>query len=1012
MNTRSRWILGGRSSGICILIAVLLLSLAHSLFAETVGLPPKRFYSLDDIGDITPGFRIGFDPLGRLMVVRYDKLMVLNDNEWINLIDEKDPIDHTLTQVAYSPEGVGYFASHGHWGTLERQESGLYTPVSLSPEARPEWTLGGDFDHILITEDGAFFYNWNGLLHYNESTGKHRYLQLPGLEQVFEYQGKFYVSVLSIGLMRFDMEQFAVSPVPVKPVFPRDLKNATHVASDSILFTHALRGFMVMKDGMFSEWVTDLDLSDARGAIDLCYLSEGNVAVAVERMGILVLESDGNVVLELTGPEYEGVHQIVSNEPGVLWYATDEGVGKIYYGSGVRSLDHRSGLQTEWPEVCRWDKGILISSNGIIFESYQDTDTGTLRFRPVLNQPDSFNLTVAGCGSQMLIGNGIGVYSIDVDGKLESVISDMDVARVVPLNPDLCIVIGSYEITAIRREGNQWIEFVRRIPGLGFPSIVHKIGNSVWIELGLNRAARLTLERQQLLTQVFEQFPWKQASWVNIGSIGETVVLTGPDDQRVYVDEHSGSYTQAPEIDKLFKQSPFPVWRTVQDSVGNIWLSHNRGVSKLRKEKEGYRFDLGPARLIREPSPILRLFGDDELWVSSRRSLYLVYPVDADQVPRNPKPQLVSVSDAKTQELLFPQGGDGDFSSLSHDQNTLSFRFFSGSYAYDNLSYRVDLKSAFSEWSLTRSGSGLTIPNLKEASYRMQVTLMDANLPMGEPLQLNFTIHPPWYRSALAYGIYGFGFVLLVALLSAIPVAVARNRNRVLARLVDERTHELELTMGRLREEERSRAVHEERNRIAHEIHDSVQQGLSGLKLILDSTLKSSGLTEELQRRLGRAKTILTYTHQEVKHAVWDMETPLLKDENLALALERVASLVNSRAIQIEVISSGLAFPLPRSTQHHLLRIAQESITNAIQHGQAQHIVIRLNFETEHALVEIEDDGKGFNVQDVTHSSHQLGLRGVLDRAERFRGTVDIVSEIGKGTRVSIRVPIPRGDAI
>jgi signal transduction histidine kinase len=409
--------------------------------------------------------------------------------------------------------------------------------------------------------------------------------------------------------------------------------------------------------------------------------------------------------------------------------------------------------------------------------------------------------------------------------------------------------------------------------------------------------------------------------------------------------------------------------------------------------------------LIHAPSPVMRLLGDTELWVTSSRSFYHVHPVETSRGHLKLKPELVSVTDAQDGIDLMPRGGVTHLGTLPYRHNSLSFRFFAGSYGYDNLSYRVDMEGPFSNWSISRSGSNITLPNMKEGRYQMRVSLVDSDFPLGEPLLVSFTIRPPWYRSIAAYMLYALGLLLLAILLSIVPVALVRNRNRMLARLVDERTHELALTMDRLREEERTRAVHEERSRIAHEIHDSVQQGLSGLKLILDSTLKHSDLPEDLQRRLVRAKTILTFTHQEVKHAVWDMETPLLKDGNLCVALERLAALVNCNSTRIEVVSEGEPISLPATTNHHLLRIVQESITNAIRHGEAHHIRIMVKFLVDHALVSIRDDGKGFDVQQVTGSSNQLGLRGVLDRVERFKGSVQIFSQPGEGTEVKIRVP-------
>ncbi len=976
-------------------------------FSETVGIPPVRLFSIEDVGNISPGFRLGFDPLGRVSVTYYNEYLVLNDNEWIRLSEDGDEMEHALSHVAYSNDGTPYFSSHGHWGVLNKNEQGYLFPVSISPSERPEWTFANEFDKITFHDTGVIFYNWNGLVYLDTETGEQKFLKIRGLEQVLSFRGDIYVTIVSVGIRRIDLGKMKLEFVEVEPYSPVALKKGVKVARNSILFSHPGRGFLVYNGKSLKEWKTQLDSLGSQNIADFCYLSEGNLAVALDGEGIFVLSQDGNILTALTNDEFRRVKQIVTNEQGIFWFSTDSSIGKVHYGSGITTIGKRSGLQVGWPQVYNWEKGYLAVSDSTIYESETNDLTGVVQFRPVLGQPDGLNLTAVPDDEFLLIGNAGGIVR-GKPGHFEPILTDIDVARIVVIKRGFCMVIGSSEITAIRFDGRKWVECVDRISGFGFPSIVHQVGESVWIELGPNRVVRLKVENDQIDSILFQDFPWDKPAWVNIGVIDNTVIMSGRGSDRVYFDESTGEICESSELDALFSKSPFGVWRSINDSFGNIWLSHNHGVSMFSKTENDYQFEFGFAGIIKEPTPTFQILNEGEIWVSARSSLYRVQPQKLVDLQSNLKPILDIVKDVGSGRSIPFSDDIVDLGNLDYESNNLSFRFFSGTYLLPSLEYKVEVKNSYSKWNLLDANSHITIPNLKEGSYQLKVELVDSGVGVGEPLIVFFVIEPPWYRNSLAYFLYFIGLVIVASLMASVPVFFIRNRNKMLSRLVNERTYELRETMEKLRLEELNSAVHEERNRIANEIHDSVQQGLSGLKLILDSLLKHDNLSNVLKNGLGKAKTILAFTHQEVHHAVWDMETTILEDGNLYLALEKIAELVNSKSRHIEIVEIGTPVRLPTATNHHLLRIAQESTTNAISHGDAKTITVALNYRDNDLVVTITDDGSGFDVDRATNSNHQLGLRGILSRVEKIKGIVDIKSEIDKGTVITITVPISK----
>jgi signal transduction histidine kinase len=219
--------------------------------------------------------------------------------------------------------------------------------------------------------------------------------------------------------------------------------------------------------------------------------------------------------------------------------------------------------------------------------------------------------------------------------------------------------------------------------------------------------------------------------------------------------------------------------------------------------------------------------------------------------------------------------------------------------------------------------------------------------------------------------------------------------------------------MQRLNEETRHAATLAERDRLAGEIHDSMQQGLSGAIIQLDTTLKMGAVTEAVRSRLNVVRNMISYARHEVQHAVWDMESPLLEGTELGEALRKISALVNVAGMNIETRVTGEPVEMPQTAKHHLLRMAQEATTNAVRHAQASRVDIELRYGDSAISLTIVDDGVGFVEDEVRSKTFgHFGLRGLRARAAKIGGTLTIESSPGVGTLVQIVMPLPVGASV
>ena len=703
----------------------------------------------------------------------------------------------------------------------------------------------------------------------------------------------------------------------------------------------------------------------------------------------------------LTTPPYHRVADLATNEAGVLWVAGEDAVVKVLYGSPLTQFGQQLGLPVSWPGVLLWDDRFIVASGGQLFEAMPQTSGVPNRFERLERQIQAGAWASAANGRHLLVGNARGIFSVERDGSFIPVALTSDVARLAMLGLDLCFAIGRAEISLLRLRDGRWTEVAERISGIGDPSVVHTSKHAVWIETGGNRVGRLSLKDGRLVLRVFEDLPWKETQWVNVGSIDDLVILSGPAAGRVFFDEKTERFVAAPELEQLLARSPYWITRVDKDETGTLWATHNRGVVTFTPKAGDYEMDSDTFDLVNDHYPSVTILPGNDVWIAAARSLLHVERRDTVVPPRQPlRPVLVSVGDQPMDAALRSTCASlQDSFELPFSRNSLNLRFFSGSYAWRRApSYEFRLNHA-AHWTAFDPSSTLTFPGLSEGNYRLEVRVARASGAPNPPVVLGFGILPPWHRTPQAYAAYVTALALALAGVVRWAGYRSRRRNQELEKLVSERTGELQSAMEKLNEETRHAATLAER--------DSLQQGLSGLMLQLDATLKLPAVTGDLRSRLNVARNMVSFTRHEVQHAVWDMETPLLEDTELSDALRKLTHLLSSGAAQFDIAVEGASRPLPSATQHHLLRIAQEAITNAVRHAAARRIVVGLAYGADALTLSVVDDGVGFPADDVlTRSIGHFGLRGLRGRAVKITADLSIESEPGRGTSIRVTVPL------
>lgn len=221
-------------------------------------------------------------------------------------------------------------------------------------------------------------------------------------------------------------------------------------------------------------------------------------------------------------------------------------------------------------------------------------------------------------------------------------------------------------------------------------------------------------------------------------------------------------------------------------------------------------------------------------------------------------------------------------------------------------------------------------------------------------------------------------------------------------------------TRRHLREQERQRARSEsefsailaERNRMAREIHDTLAQGLSAISMQLE--LVKDRLppgAESAARHLEQAHRQARSSLADARNSIWNMRSQVLENGDLASALSNILKqMTEGKKIASTVQVTG-SRRLPPVTENNLLRIGQESITNAIKHARAGRIEVLIEFGEKQVRLRVRDDGCGFDPGQPPKSQGGFGLVGMRERAAQLQGELTVQSASGKGTEVTLTLP-------
>jgi signal transduction histidine kinase/ligand-binding sensor domain-containing protein len=433
-----------------------------------------------------------------------------------------------------------------------------------------------------------------------------------------------------------------------------------------------------------------------------------------------------------------------------------------------------------------------------------------------------------------------------------------------------------------------------------------------------------------------------------------------------------------------------------EDQWGRIYVGTGRGLDRLDLTDGSVKHYTTADGLAGNLINVALRDRDGALWFGTLEGLSRLVP----KRERDSLAPPIRISELHAGARMHPTSALGESTVsglvLEPDQNQMRINFSSISFGSGGaLRYQYKLEGADAAWSAPGAQREVNYASLAPGSYRFLVRAITPDgVQSPSPASVEFRVLPPFWRR--------WWFVLLALVLTAAPIlTVARYRHQ---RSKAVREAEEAVRKGR---EERLAELERVRRRIATDLHDDIGSSLTQISILSEVVRRQIGSDDS---PVARPLTQIAGTSRELVDAMSDIVWAInpLEDHlsDLTQRMRRFASdgfTARNIRFDLRLPEAGRDVPLGANLRREIFLIFKESVNNMIRHSGCTEAEIELRAAADHLELWLRDNGRGF---DPGHESDGHGLVSMRDRARGIGGELELRSEPGRGTTVTLRVPL------
>jgi ligand-binding sensor domain-containing protein len=736
------------------------------------GLPFVRNFQADQYKAGLQNFNIAQDRRGIIYIANNYGLVEYDGDQWRTYGVKSGT---KVRSLAIDGKGRIYVGSQGDFGYFFPDESGQLTYTSLADSLE---TRDRNFDEtwsVYIDQEKVYFCTFTNLYVYN---GKSISVIKPptSLDLSFMVNRQLYVNQRGAGLSVLDGSS-------LKPIEDNGFFNDLSVSSilplqdDHLVLSTTQHGIFQLLNGKVMPWNERWQKFFMEANINcMIRLKNGNFAAGTQNEGLLILDMNGNILMQLTrdrGLLNRTVLGLYEDDLNHLWVGQNNVIGYITLGSPFSFVKEQSGLP------------------GIGYAAYLDADhlylgTNTGLYYKEMKENESFKL-VDNSGGQVY---NVGRFRNDflISHQKGALLLDKNKATQLSREPGSWLFLalknhqdklleGTYTGLQLYTHKNDHWQLEKKLQGFNESSRVmaEDSDGKIWVTHGYKGAFRITLAESgdSIINVSFygEDKGFPSNRLINVFKVRNELVFTSERGVFKY-NPATDRFVPAGILSNLLGQD-VQLWFIQEDAIGNIYFIGREHLGVMRKNA------IGDYTLYENEFNIIRKYLNDDLEnITILRNNEVLFAAKDGFIHFDPtvpldgkttfKTLIRNVTSKNEGEYIMLFGGNyskGDSIITTQEEhvkprlpfknNSINFTFSASSYVGDgDLTYQYYLENFEKEWSEWSSSAQKEYTNLKENKYTFHVRSKNVNGEISEETTYEFRIDPPWYRSPWAITLY------------------------------------------------------------------------------------------------------------------------------------------------------------------------------------------------------------------------------------------------------------------
>lgn len=422
------------------------------------------------------------------------------------------------------------------------------------------------------------------------------------------------------------------------------------------------------------------------------------------------------------------------------------------------------------------------------------------------------------------------------------------------------------------------------------------------------------------------------------------------------------------------------------DSEQNLWISTNRGISKLNTTNETITNYYTEDGLHSKEFNLNANYKNDhdELFFGTSKGVVCFNPKDIIEDEYIPQIAITGLDINYKSELERLK--NNSLIDLYPEDKTITIHFAGFNYSSSsNVSYKYQLEGYHEDWIVEKKGNlHTTYTNLSAGEYTFKVMCSNTSgIFSGRPKEFKIRVHPPFYKT---------GWFITLVIIVSIAIVVLSVRFFYQQKLKKE-----------YRALEIKQKIQDEKERISRELHDNIGAQMTYLISSIDYEGYKAKDQSKFDELGDKARNVMTMLRQ----TIWIMNKEEILGQELKQKIQDyLMKMFGPLPIQSHTeYECDQEVKIPPTMVNNLFRIVQETVNNTIKHSQASTFTLLLKIEKDYIYIVANDDGKG--IGEIADLNDHFGLRNMHTRARELGGTMVIKSGRGvKGTTLEFSIPL------